>query len=123
MNPVRKTGYLMYLGGKIPEKGLPYFERTPWDHLDGTGRILEALEFVRRMTRATEGAEAERGMWQVLESCCSSDGFYRAPTPVVSEHGVDIAQQRAVLLARSSRYERMGERKSLERMRCLVDAL
>ena len=121
-NPMRETGYLMYLGGKIPEKGLPYFERTPWDHLDGTGRILEALEFIRRMTGVTEGAEVERGMWHIIESCSGSDGFYHAPT-AQSKDEIDLGQHRAVLLALSSKYEKTKDKKTLERMRIVIDEL
>ena len=54
--------YLPYFGGKIPLKGLPRFERTPWDYGDGTGRFLEALILTREMTGNKDRQEVDEGL-------------------------------------------------------------
>ena len=123
-NPNAALHYLPFFGGKIPLRGVPRFERTPWDYGDGTGRFLEALILCREMTGEQGGQHVDEALAHHLCSFLNEgDGLsYRPDTPW-SEFGADMWAQRGTLLALSLLYERTGDEAIRGRLGRLVDGL
>jgi len=117
------TDYLLYFGGKIPEKGLPHFERCPWDCGDGTGRFLEAIEYSRRVTGFTGARDVEEGLLRNLYSFFKDDGISYCLDRPWSRFEADTWHQRGSLLALAQVYEKTGDSKAKAQMDKLLDAL
>lgn len=87
-NPDPKTGYIPYFGAKVPLHGLPYIERTPWDFADQTGRMMEAAQYARLVTRSERGLDVERGTWNAMLGYFEEDGLPYTPDTPWSQHSV-----------------------------------
>lgn len=122
-NPDSENDYLPYFGGKIPEKGLPYFERCPWDYGDGNGRFVESIEYCRRMTGFAGAHDVEEGVLRNLYACLEDDGLLYVPETPWSRHEAPMWSQRGSLLGLSLMYAKTGDPDIKARLAKLVDRL
>ncbi len=103
----------------------PVALHAPWDYADVTGRLLEALTFVRIMT-GTAPDETDAAYARLLASCQREDGLIALPAEAWT-HTAPIVEldwsQRGALMAWTTRYLALDDQDSLQRAQRLVHAL
>ena len=122
-NPSEQSNFTPYFGGKIPLKGPPRLERTGWDSGDGTGRFIEALIYMRRMTGDNSGQDVDRHLIRNLLSYFKDDGLSYRTATTWNEVEADIWAQRSCLLALSLLYQESGDKQLLAQLKKLTEAL
>ena len=103
----------------------PVAFHAPWDYADVTGRLLEALTFMRIMT-GTAPDEADASYAQLLASCQREDGLIVLPAEAWT-HTSPVVEldwsQRGALMAWTTRYLALNNQDALQRANRLVHAL
>jgi hypothetical protein len=103
----------------------PIAFHAPWDYADVTGRLLEALTFVRIMTGSAPDA-ADASFANLLASCQRDDGLIVLPAEAWTHTSpvVDLDwSQRGALMAWTTRYLALNDQEALQRANRLVHAL
>jgi hypothetical protein len=122
-NPSEKSNFIPYFGGKIPLQGPPRLERTGWDSGDGTGRFIEALIYMRRITGDQSGREIDQHLIRNLLSYFNDDGLSYRTATTWNEVEADIWAQRSSLLALSLLYQDVRDKSFLAQLKKLAEAL